>query len=102
MLYIGMTVLVATPISAGDRMATFATLIGFFCYLRPGELCGLTLALFLAPVYSAPQKARYWGLFLGPTELLRPTNAQGYEESVLLDGPETAWAHKLSPELANV
>lgn len=97
---VGMHAVVGALIAMNDRPAALATLLGFYGYLRPGELCSLTPMHLVAPVQSAPVQLRHWGLILGPVELRRSTKVGEFDESVLMDVPELKWIHPYMSELA--
>lgn len=97
---VGMHAIVGAFLAMNDRPAALATLIGFYRYLRLGELRGLTPMHIVPPVPSSSAALRHWGLILGPTELRRSTKVGEFDESVLLDVPEMNWCHRYMMELA--
>ena len=60
-------------------------LIGFRCYLRPGENDKLTVRMLVPPTAAAGSGYQLWGLLLSPLELAEPGKTGLYDEAVLID-----------------
>ena len=77
----------------------FGMLIQFVCYLRPGELVGLTPSHVVRPTAHAGPYAKRWGLLLGPQALGVPTKPGEFDQSVLIDWSELHWIGPLMEAL---
>ena len=64
---------------------TAAVLLGFTCYLRPGELEGLTRMQLVPPSPAGGQPYMKWGILLHPTELGRPGKTGIFDDAVTVD-----------------
>ena len=67
-------------------MFGLALLIGFLCYLRPGELVQLRVTNLIEPCRGAGTIS--WAILIAPFLLGRTSKTKQFDESVLLDPPE--------------
>lgn len=105
----GMLAIVGAFVAMRNRLAALATMVGFYCYLRPGEVCGLTAGELIAPLALSSAESLCWGLILGTSALGQPGKVSEYDDSVFLDVPHMAWSDpylrklsRLQPATANV
>ena len=75
--FVGLMCLVGATLSRRAWKRAVAYLLGFWCYLRPGELLGLKVSQLIAPQQGAMDT---WGV--------RASRTSQFDESVLLDWPE--------------
>ena len=54
-------------------------------YLRPGECDSLTKGQIIRPCLLSGDRYQRWGVLLHPSELLRASKAQAFDESLVLD-----------------
>ena len=64
-------------------------LLCFFTYFRPSEPFKLLGKHIIPPVLLAGPGHQYWAITLHPYELAQPSKTQEFDESVLLDRPES-------------
>ena len=83
--WVALTAVVGLLASEGRQEHAVALILSFICYLRPGELEGLTHEQLVAPTAAGGERYSQWGLLLFPEEGNRASKTGKFDEAILID-----------------